>query len=463
MRKLPVFLLMMFISLFLWAQENFDNFVSDIQEPESIEIKEIDDIREIGENKEELKEPARFRLKNRTVELSIANISVGASNNFIAFTDIFKNPFDMIRNINTIRQNPNYIYQDSIVIDIDKFFDGFIFDFNADIKPFSFNFNRKDKWGFGIDIGHVNATGNVSISENILRLEKTKDEVDAGAAAFVDVGIPFFFHVDEVKIKIRPAAYVPIFYAKPKITYSHKDDGEGSCIEVNYDMRVYTPIDMDDDNKMRSLQNNAQNIPKNNMGYDFGLNVEYPWDYDLDVGVNMVNIPVPFATAKLYYYSQITGSAKLKPIDLTEMGDEEKSPKDVLKDAWDEKHETEHGYDPDGKKIYRPFSTLFYLNYRPLDTKFLTLIPSLGFSLNWLYNNIFSFEGGLSARFDFANIFIPVLGINYNDHVWKNSVDLAFNFRVLEIDLGLSLQSHDFVKSFQGTGLGVNFGIKLGW
>jgi len=469
MKKLPVFLLMMFVSLFLRAQENFDNFddlAPDIQEPEAIEIKEINESNESNESDKEPPKPSGFRLKNRTVELSVANISVGFSNDFIAFTDIFQNPFYMLRNINTIKQNPKFIYQDDIIIDFDKFFDGFTFNFYADIKPVSLNFNWKDKWGFGFDIGHISATGNVSISESILRLEKARDEeVDAGAAVFVDVGIPVFFHVNEVKIKIRPAAYVPILYVKPSITYTHKDKDGGSYVEAVYDMRVYTPIDMNDDDIMGNLQKNAQDIPKNNMGYDFGLNVEYPWNYDLDVGVNMVNIPVPFATAKLYYYSQLTGSAYLDTslIDLSDLGDEEQSMEDVLNKAWHEEHENKSGYDSDGKKIYRPFSMLFYLNYRPFDTRIISLIPSLGFSINRLYNKILSPEGGLSVRFDFANIFIPVLGINYNDRIWKNSVDLAFNLRVFEVDFGLSMQSHDFIKSFQGVGLGVNFGIKLGW
>jgi hypothetical protein len=445
---------MVFIPLFIWAQDDADNPASDIQEPEDTES---------AENNEEPQEPAEFRLKNRTVEISIANINVDVSNNFIAVTDIFKNPFYMLWNIQEIIQDPVLVYRDNIVIDIDEFLKGFKFNLNAVIKPFSFNFNRNDEWGFGIDIGHVNAVGHVFVSENVMRLGKAEDEkVDVGAAVFADVGIPFFFHVNEFKIKIRPAAYVPILYAKPYITYTHKNIDEGTYIETVYNMRIYSLVDMDNDIK-QGLNDNARDIPMNNMGYDFGLSVEYPWNYDLDVGVNIVDIPVPFAAAKLHYYSQIKGRAYVdtSSIDLSDMGDEKK--KDVLDDAWENEYETKYGYDSGGKKIYRPFLMLFYADYRPFDSRTLSLIPSLGFSLNWLYTEIFSLEGGLSARFDFANIFIPVLGINYNDRKWKNSIDLAFNFRVFEFDFGLSMQAQDFVQSFKGIGLGVNFGIKFGW
>jgi hypothetical protein len=456
---------MMFISLFLRAQENFDDFddfVSDIQEPKSMETMEN---MEAMENNEEPEEPAGFRLKNRTVELSIANIGIDASNNFIAAADIFKNPFYMLLHIKDIKQDPAFVYRDNIVIDIDEFLSGFKFNLNAVVKPFSFNFNRNDEWGFGLDIGKIDAMGNVFISGKMMRLEQAEGEkFGAGGAVFADVGVPVFFHVNEFKIKIRPAAYVPILYLEPDITYSSRDKEEGTYIEAVYNMRVYSLVDMDDD-IMQGLNDNARDIPRNNLGYDFTLSVEYPWDYDLDVGVNIVNIPIPFAAAKLYYYAQLTGKATLDTsgIDLSDLGDQEI--KDVLENAWDDtgKHEIEYGYDSDGKKIYRPFLVLFYLNYRPYDSRTLTLIPSLGFSLNWLYSKVFSYEGGISARFDFANIFIPVFGINYNDRRWKNSIDLAFNLRAFELDFGLSTQSQDFIKSFRGAGLGANFGIKLGW
>ncbi len=170
--------------------------------------------------------------------------------------------------------------------------------------------------------------------------------------------------------------------------------------------------------------------------------------------------------ARLNHYAQLDGKAFLdtSSIDLADLADKEKKIEDILDDVWGYKYKSKFGYDSDGKKIYRPFSMLFYANYRPSEeSDILSLIPSLGFSLNWLYPQIFALEGGLSARFDFANIFISVLGINYNDRTWKNSIDFALNLRAFELDFGLSIQSQDFIKSFRVAGLGVNFGMKFGW
>jgi hypothetical protein len=106
---------------------------------------------------------------------------------------------------------------------------------------------------------------------------------------------------------------------------------------------------------------------------------------------------------------------------------------------------------------------LFYAKYRPNESQIFSLIPSLGFSISRLYAQLGSIEGGLSARCDLSNIFITTIGINYNDRRWKNSIDFVLNLRVFEFDLGISFQSSDFVKSFQGAGLGVAVGFKFGW
>jgi hypothetical protein len=107
---------------------------------------------------------------------------------------------------------------------------------------------------------------------------------------------------------------------------------------------------------------------------------------------------------------------------------------------------------------------LFYAKYQPFEaTPWFSLIPSLGFSLNPLFAQLGSVEGGLSARINLSNLFIATIGINYNDRRWKNSIDLILNLRAFELDFGISFQSFDFAKSFQGAGFGVAIGLKFGW
>ena len=441
MKKLPLFLLLLCIALSLQAQE---------------------------ENAEDLSAGRQSLFKNRTVELSVANINFNASNDFVSFANVFNNPFHIIWNIRDIIHDPVRMYKDPVEINLDDFINGFRFNTSAAIKPLSLNFNWKDNWGVGFDVGHINAWGNFNIPAKVLSLKDAANErIGMGMAVFADAGIPVFFHFDELKIKFRPAVYVPLFYTRPSITYTYKRETqnpetgvEGSSLELTYDMRIYSLFDMRQGMK-QGLADEAWNIPGNNLGYDFGLCVEYPWDDSIDIGVNFVNIPIPYVAGKLNHYTQLNGSMGFDTshIDMNGMLTGE-----ISEHAYhfDDDGRT-YGYNSTGQKIYRPFTMLVYANYRLPDSYMLALIPSLGFSINPLFLKPFGVEGGLSARLDLANIFVTTVGINYNDRVWKNSIDFILNLRAFELDLGLSTQSASFKKSWQGAGIGVNFGMKFGW
>jgi hypothetical protein len=456
------FLPCLFICPFLWAQDfTTDDFTPDMWKKN---ITEDEDAPETPKKK-------KFRFKNRMVELSVANTGFGFSNDFITAADILKNPYYMLKNIRDIINDPVLIYKDPVSVDIDDLWNDFNFDFGADIKLLSLNFNWKDKWGIGLDIAHIEVAGNVSLAGKMLTLKESEQENSgASAAVFVDVGIPVFFHFRDLKIKMRPAAYVPLFYTEPAVTYSSQD---GMYFSINYNMLIYAPFNMrgmqdgDMDVLMQDMRDNYGDMLKNNLGYDFGLSMEYPWNNRLDIGLDIVNIPVPFATAKLNHFLQFQGEVSLDPsrIDINKVIENEG---ELPEDFWDEvityiNNDPITGYDPGGKTIFRPFKMLFYANYRPFDSQVLSLIPSLGFSINRLYTRPAAVEGGLSVRFDFANIFIAALGVNYNDRKWKNSINFALNLRAFEFDMGLAFQSQNFRKSWQGAGMGLNMGIKLGW
>jgi hypothetical protein len=418
-------------------------------------------------------EKEKFRFNNRMIELSVANVSVGFSNDFISAADILKNPFEIVRDFGDILGDFGNIYQDPVSVDLDDFFKGFNLTFGATIKPFSLNYNWKDKWGFGLDIAHIKATGDLSLAANMLTLKEVEEEKShVGVAVFADVGIPVFFHIKKLKLKLRPAAYAPLFYADSQVTYTGKDK---THFEVNYDMRVYSIANtkgfegafdegIDMDLVTQDMQDDYMGILTNNMGYDLGLGVEYPVARWLDIGVDFVNIPI--VKARLNHYLRLQGTAYLDTdIDFNEIIEK----KGEFPDGFWEKvynYETEDpvaGYDSDGKAVPRPFATLFYVNYHPFRSRILSLIPSVGFSYNSLYLEPFHIEGGLNTRIDLANIFVTTLGVNYNDRMWKNSIDFILNLRVFELDFGLASHSPDFVKSWQGAGVNVNVGVKFGF
>jgi len=212
------------------------------------------------------------------------------------------------------------------------------------------------------------------------------------------------------------------------------------------------------------LFKNYWNILRENLGYDLGFGLEYRFNSWLDIGVDVFNLP--FYRAKLYDYLKLHGevfvdSSYININEVIEQMENYKVPEGAY--GYPEDFEILSAVNKNGQKIFRPFKMIFYGNYRPFDKPILTLVPSLGFSVSRIYLNKGAVEGGLSAILNLKNIFYIKGGINYNDRIWKNSLDFVLNSRLLEINLGISSQSQEFKKSFNYSGFGVNFGLKLGF
>jgi hypothetical protein len=477
-KKTPVFLILFFASLALWAYDEtpagtdmpLAGHESDTPETESVDN---------GEDETPPAPPPKkrkeFHLKNRGFEIGIANMQVGFANDFIATDDfIWKTAiFKFFQN--------GEIFRDVPEIDINKFLDGFRIDFGLYVRPFFLNINVKDKWGFGLDVARIETAGNFGISENLLGLKQAKNDssTGAGAAVFVDVGIPVFFHIKEFKINFRPSVFIPLAYVPPGgITYTYERsvtknvDGisvSGVKISANYDLGVYTPIPLD------GFLDGSENPDPLAMvwslldkwkgfGYDFNLGVEYPYDERLDLGVNLTGIPL--IPANLGHGTGLKGEAWVdtSKIDIYELITGDLDFDSLRGRAFDYPENFDIKPIAGGLKVLRPFKMVAYADWRPFETRLLSLIPSAGFAINPLYMQPASFEGGLSIRLDLGNIFVATFGINYNDRKWRNSIDLTLlNLYILQIDLGLVFQSQDFVESWRGAGFAVNFGLKLGF
>jgi hypothetical protein len=372
------------------------------------------------------KGPSRVK-KNRRIELG-SSMDFGFANDFLSAGDIF---------------------QETAVIDLDKLKDGLQMDMALNLSPLFFNYNRDDKWGFGAFIS-TEAVGNMSLSGNMLTFRKAEDDRSGiGAAVFAEVGGRGFFYLKKFKIKINSAVFYPLFYIQPDISYTHKtgtkDDGNDTIeLVVTYDMDVYSAFSMEDMKNIEGLTGHA--------GFDFGGGLEYPLFSFLDLGADLTHIPL--VPAVLTDYMRLEGTVGIKETD------------DIINADMGDIFSTDGSeaiYGTGEKIILRPFKLLAWADYRPFNFGPLSFIPSAGFAVNPLYTQPVSAEGGLRVRYNLANIFIPTIGISYEDRLWKNSLDMVFDFRAVEIDFGIALQSQSFVKSWTAGGLALSLGIKAGW
>jgi len=372
------------------------------------------------------------RIKDRTVEFGL-NAKAGFSNDFLSAAEFF---------------------QKTIVLDLDKIKDGISINFDANVSPLYFNFNHKNNWGFGLSI-KTDVYGLIGLSGKMLSFsEAVAEKSDISAAVFAEAAIPVFFHLQKLKIKVKPALYYPVIYAVSDISYTYSTDNKGSILNLAYDINVHSAYSLEKYNGITASP-----------GVDFQLGVEYPLSnalglrdkffmLDFDLGLDIVNIPLLSSSVK--DYMKISGNVGSdKPFIF---GSDDSDMEKLF--SFNSDNTT---YGEDKQKVKRPFKMIAWGNWRPFGIRLFTVIPEAGFALNPLYSKPFSMEAGLKTRLDISNLFIATFGMGFYDRLWRNSLDLALNLKAFEFDLGVDLRSQKFTKSWTGSGFGVNAGLKFGW
>jgi len=414
-----------------------------------------------------------FRVPDRKFEIGLFTLGLNISNDFMTVSEFFK---------------------EKLIIDLDKFSKGFNINANSSISPVFINYNKNNIWGLGLYTG-LDLLGIVGLSGGMLTFhEADSEESDIGAAIFAEVNVYGFLAFNKFKIKLKPAVYYPILYAKPnKFSYTYlnkKTDGKDETyLNMELDMRVYTAFPMNYDLDIKDIFN-ISNIIDNisaKPGIDISIGAEYPlsevlgltekFDFlDFDVGIEFVNIPLYSATME-DYMRMIVNLGSDKPIDIfNDIFNEDNEDSEEI----DIEKYYKYSMDEYGKEkisVLRPFKMLISADWHPFDNPFmadsdaplkikrewLTFSPISGFAINPLYKKQVSFEGGIRIRLNLFNFFIATFGTGHYDRLWKNSLDIRLNFKAFEIDLGASIQSPGFIKSWSGGGLGAVFGLKFGW
>jgi hypothetical protein len=373
----------------------------------------------------------KFRIKDRTVEIGL-NAKAGFTNDFLSAKDFF---------------------QETFVLDLDDIQNGLKMNFDANAFPLYFNYNNKNNCGFGLSI-NADVYGILGLSGKMLSFNEAVDsKSDISAAVFAEVGVPVSFHLRKLKIKIKPAVFLPVIYAISDISYTFSSDNRGTVLNLAYDVNVYSAFSLENYSGLTASP-----------GGDIQLGVEYPLSMalglsdklsflDFDIGLDIINIPI--LPSSMRDYMIISGN----------IGDDKPfvfgNDMNNMDNLFTFNSETKYGKGE--RKVRRPFKTLVWANWRPFGIRLITITPEIGFAINPLYIKPFSMEAGLKARLDISNLFITTFGMGYHDRLWKNSLDLAFNFRAFELDIGADLRSQKFAKSWTGSGLGVNVGLKFGW
>jgi hypothetical protein len=390
-----------------------------------------------GDDQLDKTEKKKFGFQERGFELGLAHVNANFGNNFLSIKEVF---------------------QDVIIVDLDKLADGFMVNFGLDVTPFYFTYKSEKKWGFGLSTD-IEGIGLLGLSGNMLTLsEAVKENSDLGGALFASATINTFFNLQKFKVRVNPSLFYSLFYvtSSPKKSSSLEytlDYSDGTVLCADYDIRIYTGFLLDEGFTLTAKP-----------GFDFTMGVTYPLAEDmnltkyLDFEVSLDLINVPFIPSKMTDYTQINGRiGGDKPIEF--FGDN-----GVDFSSFDSNNESETGNYEIG--VYRPFKMIVSADWRPLSgdlSKMLTVTPVIGFCHNELYYNPFSLEIGINAKLSLANFFLVKAGLNYTDRMFVNSFGIGLNVRAFELDIGADLRSQDAAQSWAGAGFGLNVGLKFGW
>jgi len=389
---------------------------------------------------EEKKKRKRSGISDRIVEITLFHADVFFANNLISAFDVFK---------------------ETIEFNFDDLSKGLRFNMGAMIDLPSFRFKSKKGWGFGL-YTKAEVYGVVDIAGEMLRLQ-TADNAKSvlSGAAFASASVDAFFPVNKFTLKIKPSVYYTLMYIKPEINYTFNKEN-GIILDLNYDIMAYTPFPLNGEGFSLSALSAKP-------GADISLGFEYPISraiglynkkpfLDFDIGVDIKQIPI--VPSSMSDYMRVSGRiANDDPVTIEDNFD---AIGKFIDDLGSNIYNSENGNET--LRITRPFKTMLWTAWRPIGGKrILTLNFSVGFEINKMYDKLFSMEGGFGAKFNFGNIFMIAAAVNYTDRMWVNSLDLTFNFRVIQLDLGVNMRSQDFIQSWKGAGVGARVGMKIGW
>ncbi|MDR2210814.1 MAG: hypothetical protein LBO65_05015, partial [Spirochaetaceae bacterium] len=422
----------------------------------------------------------------RQVEIGV-DADVSMVNNFFGISDIFNRDRTIIFDPARLSKSGLRLYS------------------AADSEAF-LNINFGEKFGLGLFFG-VDAAMHGDVSGEFFRFlaEGNKDmreftvSMSGGASVFADAGLKTAFRFGKLKLGFTPAIYVPLLYMPPPDMRYHVDTRRGLKANISLDASAYTPFPLDwftdqfessdsgssgsknsgsysKNNSTGSNKSKGRNFPDtgdimkafNAWGLDLSVEAEYALNSGWDLGGSIVSIPLRPSTLRygIEYHMDIDMDFFGKNGPLGNLsGDKSAAPgKSSGEDEDFFEIDPPTARNDLAFRAFRPLRFDFYANYRPLDTQLIVLRPNIGFSALTVYGyDKACFNAGLEAQLNLKRVFSVSLGTGYREKLWRHGLNLMLNLRVLELDLGVSLQSQDFAGSFRIQGAGAHVGFRLGF
>lgn len=386
-----------------------------------------------------------LRVPHRLFEIGIAP-EFGASNNVIPLPDIFKK--NLVLDLKKIAANTSAR--------------GLTINENIDTRAFFMNLNLRNGLQFGMAVG-VESNGNFNIGKSLLdAIGNGFDgsvEVDGGADAdvFAYATLSGSFKLqNQMRFSIMPSLVAPLVYARGRnVSGSFYSNEKGFGVSVKGEASVFSSIfDVSQIFNGKFVMDSFDFAKlAQSFGFDLGLAFEMPFPlYDkLQLGA-YARIPIVPGTLKY----GATGAVDWDFAgELTQFfsGNFGEIPKFGFVT---ESGEVNH-------KISRPLRFGAEAAFRPFGSWF-DVYALLGMGMRYPYSSDIKVypEYITSVSVNAGNIVGATFSTSYLGQIFKQELNFMLNAKVFELNFAISMQSENFIKSFQAAGLGAKLYIAFG-
>ncbi|MDR0636284.1 MAG: hypothetical protein LBF87_04325 [Treponema sp.] len=365
------------------------------------------------------------------------DVSGGVANNGLGFSDLFRK--EIVLDIPEIQKK---VGENGMIAALSPLVNGFL------------NINIGEFLGIGVFAkmeGDINFTLGSALLDflangNGEKHDMSGEAVSVAGGIFMETGLRGFLHLDRWTFTASPAAFVPLVYI-PKSTLKYSlNTSNNFKLSVDGKIDVYTPFSLKEGDY-------AQIADMSHAGFDLTIGAEYGLFDWLYVGGTANNIPIIPST--------LTHRMTIKADDLSiGLGDNPLS--DPKMETNMEVGDPEYVTDAN-QSVSRPLTFDVYAKWQVLDMRFLKFVlkPNIGFTALTASGDP-NFNWGIQA--DTSLLFLSFqLGTGLNQGVWKHRAGIGINLRILEILAEASLQSTDFLGSFNASGLGIGVGFRFGF
>lgn len=334
---------------------------------------------------------------------------------------------------------------------------------------------------FGVNTG-VDVSGKMSLSKSLFDFlghgnalnEIIKFSGNLNADIFYHYGFHSKLKIGKISLGITPSVFFPILSASLGKLDMEVENSDGvlgikgiACADV-YSCFSFSGNESFDSNNL--LENFQKSV-----GFDLGMAVGFDFSNVINV---VADFSVPIVPGKLKYRSKSTYELEFG-MNLLGNGEEDNTNSEELEDDYfddPEEKETDSSYDTSlNKSSTEVFDDIEYLINRPLKAnltfnftpfgKGIRLFAMVGCGVYRPFLDAMYVypEYRVGGEINFIGLVKAQLYTEYVNEVFSHCIQGTVNLRFVQADVGIKFSSIDFLKSFQGAGLGVYVACTVGF